>query len=453
VSVARQLSELFCETRATEIPPRALETARMLVASTLASAALGSGFSSARIIRRLAQEKGGRPNASVWYSPHLKLPADEAAQVNAVQSAAAAYDDTHMPSISHFGTASVATTLAIGEQRGATGDDILAAIVCGYEAATRMSAAISPEFRKQGFNGCLVAIFAATVASGRLLELTAAQLANALALTATSIGGLKAGNMSDAREYIDGLSVTLGTNAALAASYGYCAREDIFESAAGFFALYGRADAAAAARVATQAYGERWGIVTDMAIKFAPGGHPYHAFGQAAGLAVRRGGISADEIDAITIWRPELSAGGIHPHDFASMIHSPAYYAAAGAADGELSWQHGKVDKLGDPTIRSLMEKVRVEPLPVSTETPAWCGASVAVRTRDGRVSTTMLAAPLGVRADGPDWHDVDGKYRALLPTAGVPSRAIEASLRLIHDFSDLTNVSELTDLLQTAGS
>jgi hypothetical protein len=46
-------------------------------------------------------------------------------------------------------------------------------------------------------------------------------------------------------------------------------------------------------------------------------------------------------------------------------------------------------------------------------------------------------------------WHDVDTKYRTLVPLAGVPERQIEASLAMIHDFRDVAQVSKLIDLLR----
>ena len=50
-----------------DLPPQAIDNAAMLIASTIASAAAGSQLASARIIRELARERGGRPEASLWF--------------------------------------------------------------------------------------------------------------------------------------------------------------------------------------------------------------------------------------------------------------------------------------------------------------------------------------------------------------------------------------------------
>ncbi len=231
----------------------------------------------------------------------------------------------------------------MAERTGASGEDVLAAIVLGYEAAGRIGEAITPGFRRRGFHGCLVAIFAAAVAAARLLRLDAEQMAQAIALSATSIGGLAAAaNTSVAREYHAGLAAMLGVNAALAAERGFKAEESILETRQGFFEVYGGVDAADAGAEVTRDLGHRWDIITDMAVKLVPGGHPHHALAEAAANAAREGRFAADEIESITLSRPGVTAlaGPLHPADLIDMAHSPAYFLAAGAADHEFSWVH-----------------------------------------------------------------------------------------------------------------
>src|ERR1041385_4900596 len=104
MSVARRLAEFLAETRGADLPAQTMDYAAMLIASTLASAATGRDIDSARIIRQLAQERGGRADASVWFEPKTRLPAADAAQVNAVMSDAAASDDSDLRAIVHCGT-------------------------------------------------------------------------------------------------------------------------------------------------------------------------------------------------------------------------------------------------------------------------------------------------------------------------------------------------------------
>src|SRR5947207_15433283 len=167
MSRARDLAEFVTPYRAADLPAQTVEYAAMLIASTIASAAMGSTLQSAQIIRDLAVERGGKPEASLWVGNTTKLPSADAAQGNAVMSDAAASDDSDLRNIVHCGTPLTATALALAERTGANGEAVLAAIVLGYELAGRIIDAI-PKVRARGFHGSTVAIFAATGSAGPL---------------------------------------------------------------------------------------------------------------------------------------------------------------------------------------------------------------------------------------------------------------------------------------------
>jgi 2-methylcitrate dehydratase PrpD len=451
MSVARRLAEFLAETRAADLPAQTLDYAAMLIASTLASAAAGRDIDSARIIRALAQERGGRADATVWFEPKTKLPAADAAQANAVMSDAAASDDSDLRAIVHCGTPLTAASLALAEREGKTGEEVLAAIVLGYEAAGRIGEAVTPGFRNRGFHGCLIAIFAAAVAAGRLLGLGPARMTQAIALSATSIGGLMAAaNTSTAREYHAGLATRLGIDAALAAQRNFRGKARILECRHGFFETYGGIDAAIAGTESTRDLGASWDIVTDMAVKLMPGGHPYHAFAEAAANAAREGDIKAQEVVSITVSRPGMTAltGPLHPTDLIGMAHSPAYFTAAGITDGAFGWAHATPEKIKDPTIHTLIDKIRVGPPPTESAERYRQGATVTIRTAEGREVTNTVFVPKGAGILGIDWVDIDAKYRTLMPLAGVSDTQIEQSLAVIHGFRRVRTIAELTDLL-----
>jgi 2-methylcitrate dehydratase PrpD len=455
MTIARQLAEFLTATSTTNLPAQALDHAAMLIASTIASAACGTGLESARIIRTLARERGGRPDASLWFDGH-KLPAADAAQANAVASDAAASDDSDLRNIVHAGTPLTATSLAIAERNGVGGEAVLTAMVLGYEAAGRISEAITPGFRNRGFHGCHGAIFAAAVAAGSMLRLDAEQLTQAIALSATSIGGLAtAADTSVAREYHAGLATMLGINAALAAQRGYRAEESILETPKGFFETFGGVDGAAAGAISTKDLGGSWDIMTDMAVKLVPGGHPHHAIAEAAANAARDGNIAQEDVASITISRPDMTTlpNPRHPADLIDMAHSPAYFAAAGTADHNFSWVHASAAKITDPVIHRLIDLVRVGEPPAEDAARYRQGATVTIRTHDGRVSTSTVYVPKGAASLGIAWSDVDVKYHALVPASGLPAQAIEASLDLIHDFRQVTDVSALAGLLRAGAA
>src|SRR5208337_1890937 len=70
------------------LPPLPVKHAKMILASTFSSAAAGAKIGSARMIRELSKELGGKPEATIWFN-EAKLPVTSAARVNAMQSDAA----------------------------------------------------------------------------------------------------------------------------------------------------------------------------------------------------------------------------------------------------------------------------------------------------------------------------------------------------------------------------
>jgi 2-methylcitrate dehydratase PrpD len=449
MSFARDLAAFLAPLGYDELPPRATDYAAMLIASTLASAACGKEIVSTRIVRELARERGGTPHASVWFDPGARLPAAETAQVNAIMSDAAASDDSDLRAIVHCGTPLTATALALAERTGSSGRAVLTAIVAGYEAAGRISGPISPDFRERGHHGSTMAIFAAAVAAGKLLNLDSDGLSQTIALAATSASGVvKAADTSVAREYHAGLVTRAGIDAALAAAKGFIAEESVLEGPTGFLKVYGGKDIASV----TAGLGESWDILDHMAVKLVPGGHPYHAFGEAAANAARAGNIAADRVESITVSRPGLArlGGPKHPKDLIDMAHSPHYFTAAGVADRQFGWAHCSPEKIADPVIHRLIDKITVGPSPTENASRYRQGATVTIRATDGREVGNTVFMPRGSAALGIDWSDIEAKYRTLMPNSGLSGERIEQSLALIRDVANAHGVGPLIALVST---
>ena len=189
-----------------------------------------------------------------------------------------------------------------------------------------------------------------------------------------------------------------------------------------------------------------------MAIKLVPGGHPSHSLAEAAANAAKAGNITPDDVETITLSRPGVTTltGPIHPENLIDMAHSPAYFLAAGVADHGFSWGNATEAKIVDPVIHQLIDKVQVGPQPTEEIEQYRQGATVSIKTKDGRTFSNTVFAPKGAGILGISWSDVDEKYRTLVPQARVSDQQISASLEVIHNFSKVKKISELTNLLRT---
>ena len=447
MTIARTFAEFLCRQSFSDLPAQPIDHAAMLIASTIASAACGKDIASASIIREMAKERGGTPEASIWFDDGPKLPAVYAARVNALMSDAAASDDSDLRNIVHAGTPLTATALALAQRTGASGADILAAMVVGYEAAGRIGASVTEGINNLGFHGCLGASFGAAVAAAKLLLLNEDQMAHTLALTATSIGGLRAAaNTSVSREYHAGLATMLGIDAAMAAQKGYTGELGIFEAPKGFCAVFGRSDGGSI----TLDLGDEWDIVTDMAVKLVPGGHHYHSMAEAAANAAREGDIVPEAVATVMVSVPGMQAltSPLHPTDLIGMAHSPAYFTAAGVVDRDFSWANAAAAKIADPAIHRMIDKVRIGPEPTENVAAYRQGATVTIETTDGRSVTSTVHVPKGAGMLGIDWADIDAKYHALAPNA-LSADQLAGSLNVLHDFRQAADVTELIDCLR----
>ena len=449
MTMAHRLADFIVQTPASAIPAIAMERAKMSLASTVASAAAGFQIESARIVRRVEVANAGAPRATVWFDG-TKLPLAGAARVNAVASDAAASDDSDLRSIAHIGSIASTTGIAVAEQMSSPGADLLAAMVLGYEIAGRIDESLTPGRLQHGFHGSVSTVFAAAVTAGRLLRLSVPQMAQAIALAATSIGGIAiAADTSWAREYHAGCSASAGIQAALAAQQGFQAELAVLEKPRGFLAAMGGQDLEAIDRD----LGASWDIVTDMAIKLMPGAHPFHATAEAAADAARLAGVPAAAIDSIVIsaavqWTH--LKGGPHPRNLVEAAHSLQYFVAASIADGGFGWQHMQEAKMADPVIATLQDKITFDPSPPSLPDrfPHHHGGTVIIRTLDGREFRSTCVAPRGSGPRGVDWADVEAKYRDLVPRSGLAQPAVEQSLALIKRLDTEDTVAGLTSLL-----
>jgi 2-methylcitrate dehydratase PrpD len=439
------LARFLNNTAYRDFPPKAIEHAKMILASTFASAAAGSLIDSARILRDLAKEQAGKPEATIWFDG-AKLPVSAAARVNAVLSDAAASDDSDIRNTAHEGTTVTAAGLAIAERTGATGQDLLGAMILGYEAAGRIGEARSGG--RGGLHASQIVAFGGAVTAAKLLKLTDEQMAHALGIVAITMGGLATGTNSWAREYMGANAAACGVDAALAAGRGYTVNEDMLGSPGGFVDVFGGGRDAVQRLTADP--GKDWDIVDYLAIKLWPGAHPFSGTVEAAVNAAREAKVSSDNVARILVAGQSRTAvgGSRRPKDLVEAIHSLPYFVASAVADKDFTWVHATEAKIFNPVVTRLMDLVDVDPAPPAVKYRWSWGGSVTIVTTSGARFTSTVDAPRGSGPRGIEWSDVDAKFRALMPESKLPPARLEQILTLIHSTERVKRVTELTTLL-----
>ena len=128
---------------------------------------------------------------SVVFGTPLRTAPNVAALLNATAAHGMELDDTHDSSVSHPGAVVIATALAVGTARRASGVEIIAAIAAGYETMGRVGRAVgAADVIEFGYHPtALFGGFGAAAAAGKLIGLDAAAMASAWGLMLSMAGG------------------------------------------------------------------------------------------------------------------------------------------------------------------------------------------------------------------------------------------------------------------------
>jgi 2-methylcitrate dehydratase PrpD len=120
-----------------------------------------------------------------------KTTPDEAAFMNSIISHAMEIDDIHLGTAGlHPGVVIIPSVLSLAEEVKSSGEEVLKAIIIGYEVAGRIGKSISPSHRYRGFHATgTIGVFGSTAACAFLKKLSKDDFANALALASSQAGG------------------------------------------------------------------------------------------------------------------------------------------------------------------------------------------------------------------------------------------------------------------------
>jgi len=130
------------------------------------------------------------PGRSSVVGSQQKMSATDAAFVNAVYGHGFEYDDAHRVSASHPGCCVVPTALALGEELDASLDDVITALVVGYEVYTRIGNLAAPDLLQRGFHPhAVLSAFGAAAIAAKLRKFDAETTLNTLAIALSHASG------------------------------------------------------------------------------------------------------------------------------------------------------------------------------------------------------------------------------------------------------------------------
>ena len=134
------LAEYALDLRFDKLPDRTITSASNCVLDCVASAVAGARSPGALAARTAAFSAFGKEDrASVWFTGR-KAPAVAAILGNTAASSILDLDDGHRAATGHPGAAIVPSCLAVAEEQGSSWEELITAIVVGYEISVRIAA-------------------------------------------------------------------------------------------------------------------------------------------------------------------------------------------------------------------------------------------------------------------------------------------------------------------------
>lgn len=211
-----------------------------LLSSALAAGELPWSRQSAAIARA---NSGGAARGAVIIGTSDVVSIHDAAFANGVRSHGLVRDDMHVGSVSHLGTVLIPTLLALTHTAKASGEDLLTALVAGYEVGGKvgrmlMDVEVSKVFRPTGSVGPI----AAAAAGAKLLGLDEQQTTTALALAANMAAGYNEWAATGGSEmfFHNGLAARGAVTAVQLAAEGAYASPTALDGDAGMLAAFRR---------------------------------------------------------------------------------------------------------------------------------------------------------------------------------------------------------------------
>jgi 2-methylcitrate dehydratase PrpD len=381
-----KLIEHTREATAGELPADVSELARQCVLDWIGVALGGSDDHLPHILLEEARAEGGEPVATV-VGHAARVTASQAALINGASSHVLDYDDVNLSLNGHPSAAILPGLLALAESRGASGQELIAAFVSGYELGARVGLLVAPGHYARGYHAtCTVGSLGAAAACARLLGLDVERTAHAVGIAATQAGGLKSMFGTECKPFHAGVAAHNGLRAARLAAAGMIARGDILECRQGFAAVMSP-DFHPETALADPA---RF-YLRDNLFKYHASCYGTHASIEGVRQLREKNGLRPQDVERVKL-RVDKGADAMcnipKPRTALEAKFSLRFMTAAALAGEDTSDLAFFTDeRTAEPALCALRDKVSVD---FATDRPKMI-ADVVVETKDGRTLSATL--------------------------------------------------------------
>lgn len=444
---SKVLAEFAAGLRFEDIPQPVLRRAEDLFLDWFGSALAGKGARPVETIARFAARMGPAEGPGEILISRTGSTPMFAAMVNAAASHFAEQDDVHNGSVFHPAAVIFPPALAVAQALGASGRELLAASVAGYEVGIRIGEFLGRSHYKIFHTTATVGTVAAAAAVGRLLGLSGSQMLHAFGSAGTQAAGLWEflRDAADSKQLHTAKAASDGLLAAYLAQDGFTGAQHILEGPQGMAA--GMSSDADPAKLVDR-LGSRWALA-ETSFKFHASCRHTHPAADALLAIVEANGLQPEDIASVTarvhqgaidVLGPVVNPQTVHQAKFSmgTVLGLIAAFRSAGLNEFEAHFNA--------PRIAAFREKVRMELDPeVDGAYPArWIG-KVSVTTTDGRRFEARVDEPKGDPGNTLSRDELEQKALRLAKFGNAASEAeMRSAFAAIWSLADAARVGRL---------
>ena len=452
-TISQKIAKFALNMSLSDVPEKVIEHGKMLLTDTFGVAMSCQYLPHAEAVRKTVMANGSAPLCTLWGTDEKACPAD-AVLYNSALIHGADFDDTHVAGIVHPSAAVVSTALTIGELTGANGEEMLAAIVAGWEVLTRLGIAAKGRFHDIGFHGTgIVGSFASACVAARLLGDSEETLANAMGICGSQSAALQEflQDGSWTKKIHPGWACHSAVYALNMAREGFIGPAKVFEGTFGMWMTHcGGIDGL---EEAFSDLGTAW-HTTEITVKLYPVCHMTHSFIDCLFRSMKEENFEADDIDSVEcriesrcysiVCSPREAK--VRPQTDYMMRFSLPYVMAVSAITHRMGSAQIDMKYASDPKVIDLMDRVQCVD-DDSKRNPGYFPGYITVTLKDGRSFVVDQRYEMGTVQNPLNIEAVNKKFMDNLSQFYSQSQ-IENIVEKLNHFENLKNAKELIDVL-----
>jgi 2-methylcitrate dehydratase PrpD len=444
---SRTLASFAADLSFAQIPDPVLRRAEDLMLDWLGSVLAARSARPIRSIQRFAEMMGPAEGPSEMLTSRGTSSPVFAALVNAAASHYVEQDDVHNGSVFHPAAVVFAPALATAQALGASGAQLLTAVVAGYEVGIRVGEFLGRSHYRTFHTTATAGTLAAAAAVGRLLELSPAQMLHAFGSAGTQSAGVWEflRDAADSKQLHCAHAAASGLMSAYLARDGFTGAQQVLEGAQGLGV--GMSSDADPSRL-VDGLGSRW-TLAETSFKYHASCRHTHPAADALLQVMARERLAHRDIarvvthvhqGAIDVLGRVVVPTTVHQGKFSmgTVLGLIAVHGRAGLTEFDRDYLA--------PAVAAFRDKVMMElDREVDTAYPArWIG-KVSVTTTDGRSFSGRVDEPKGDPGNTLSRAEIEDKTKRLVQygEAASPEEA-QALCDRIWGLADAARVERL---------